>query len=368
MTLLIVGGLSIDHVTTAEGTTHVGLCGGNAIYAAVGARLWLEDIAVVGAVGADYPPAWVEELSAHGIDTSGVLRVATLHPLIFSVRYGADGERVPYVPVDALEAAGASIPDRLRSRGEAMLELVDVDSIRVRPDQVPDHLRSPEALLLVPSPRDWQPGWVAAFRPRTKTVLVDPEEEGPSELSPRDLADAFSDVDVALPSLRQLGGLSCPGPREAAKAIAGFGPSVVVVKLGARGSFVYDARTANGFLVPAYPSTVVDATGAGDAYCGGFMAGLHLSGDPATAALYAAVSASFAIEAHGALAGLHAARTAALGRVDWLRGQGHEWNGRPQDAAAQPEVNPDAVSLRDGGCSGNSGHHSRAGITEVNSD
>ena len=159
-----------------------------------------------------------------------------------------------------------------------------------------------------------------------------------------------------------------PPPSAPSPSLSFFLPLFFVFKLGARGSFVYDARTANGFLVPAYPSTVVDATGAGDAYCGGFMAGLHLSGDPATAALYAAVSASFAIEAHGALAGLHAARTAALGRVDWLRGQGHEWNGRPQDAAAQPEVNPDAVSLRDGGCSGNSGHHSRAGIPEVNRD
>jgi len=319
MTLLVVGGLSIDHVTTPDGVAHLGLCGGNAIYAAVGARLWVDDVAVVGAAGVDYPSGWIDELATHGIDMTGVLRVGEPHPLVFSVRYLADGERVPFVPLNALEEAGGPIPDRLRSRGDASLELVNVDSIRVRPTQVPDHLRSPDALLVVPGPRDWQPEWVSAFRARTKIVLLDPEEEGPSELTREDLAVAFSEVDVALPSLRQLGGLGCPGPREAAAAIADFGPRVAVIKLGARGSFVYEAARGRESIVPAYPANVVDPTGAGDAYCGGFMAGLHLSNDPATAAQFGAVSASFAIESHGALAGLRARRSDAMRRLDWMR-------------------------------------------------
>ena len=44
------------------------------------------------------------------------------------------------------------------------------------------------------------------------------------------------------------------------------------------------------------PNKVVDTTGAGDAFCGGFQVGLFETGDPVQAALYGAVSASFVIE------------------------------------------------------------------------
>jgi sugar/nucleoside kinase (ribokinase family) len=322
MTLLVVGGLSIDHVTTPDGVAHVGLCGGNAVYAAIGARLWVDDVAVVGAAGIDYPPAWIDALATHGIDVTGVVRVDEPHPLVFAVRYLADGERVPFVPMQALQEAGEPIPDRLRDRGDASLELVNVDAVRVRPAQVPEHLRSPDALLVVPGPRNWQPEWVRAFRARTETILLDPEEEGPSELTREDLAAAFSGVDVALPSLRQLGGLGCADPLEAAAAIAALGPRVAVVKLGARGSLVHEPARQRDFIVPVYPSNVVDPTGAGDAYCGGFMAGLHLGHDPVTAAQCGAVSASFAIESHGALAGLGSRRTDAMRRLAWMRRAG----------------------------------------------
>lgn len=82
------------------------------------------------------------------------------------------------------------------------------------------------------------------------------------------------------------------------------------------------------------------------------MAGLHLSGDPATAARYGAVSASFAIEAHGALAGLHAARMAALRRVDWLRREGHQGAGHLRNARSQPDAHPGAANRTDGGDGG----------------
>ena len=77
------------------------------------------------------------------------------------------------------------------------------------------------------------------------------------------------------------------------------------VKLGEQGSMVCDARTGILTHVPAFPAEVVDTTGAGDSYCGGFLAGL-VAGRPLTeCAAMGTVSASYVIEACGALETKH---------------------------------------------------------------
>jgi sugar/nucleoside kinase (ribokinase family) len=91
---------------------------------------------------------------------------------------------------------------------------------------------------------------------------------------------------------------------QAAEAFAAMGTKLVVLKLGARGQYVYDARARRRWHVPAYPSRVVDVTGAGDGYCGGFLVGLCETGDALEAALRGCVSASLAVEGTGALYGL----------------------------------------------------------------
>jgi ribokinase len=50
------------------------------------------------------------------------------------------------------------------------------------------------------------------------------------------------------------------------------------------------------------PTRVGDATGAGDAFCGGFSAGYLATNDAEVAGMYGAVSASFAIEDFGIFA------------------------------------------------------------------
>jgi ribokinase len=71
--------------------------------------------------------------------------------------------------------------------------------------------------------------------------------------------------------------------------------------------------------VPAYPAKVRDVTGAGDAYCGGFLTGLAETEDPVEAALRGAVSASLVVEGVGALYALDSAAGLAQARLDSLR-------------------------------------------------
>ena len=59
---------------------------------------------------------------------------------------------------------------------------------------------------------------------------------------------------------------------EGAKALIEMGVSLVAVKLGAKGCYVTDGR--KNHLIKPYQVNVVDTTGAGDAFCTGFLYGL----------------------------------------------------------------------------------------------
>jgi sugar/nucleoside kinase (ribokinase family) len=103
-----------------------------------------------------------------------------------------------------------------------------------------------------------------------------------------------------------------------AEALAAYGCEILVIKRGEGGQFVYDSGARTRWEVPAYPSRIVDPSGAGDAFCGGFLAGYRDSYDPVQAALYGNISASLVVEgigpfyAIGALPGLAKARLEAL--------------------------------------------------------
>src|SRR5450759_3715236 len=79
-----------------------------------------------------------------------------------------------------------------------------------------------------------------------------------------------------------------------------LGPRVVVLKMGDAGAYLAtpDRRVR---LAPP-PTTMVDATGAGDTFCGSFLARI-LAGDAAEpAARYAGVAAALKCAGYGAVA------------------------------------------------------------------
>jgi sugar/nucleoside kinase (ribokinase family) len=92
----------------------------------------------------------------------------------------------------------------------------------------------------------------------------------------------------------------CHSMVEAAASIRALGPSLVIIKRGEHGAMLFD--DAGVFCAPAVPlSTVVDPTGAGDTFAGGFMGYLHGSGgvDPIRlrqATVVGTLLASFCVE------------------------------------------------------------------------
>ena len=65
--LWVLGNLTIDDLVLPDGTTAMGLCGGNAIFAAIGGRLWSSRIGLAARIGPDFPKRHVQSLKAAGI-------------------------------------------------------------------------------------------------------------------------------------------------------------------------------------------------------------------------------------------------------------------------------------------------------------
>ena len=77
---------------------------------------------------------------------------------------------------------------------------------------------------------------------------------------------------VVMPSENELKMLTGKDFKEGSKTLLREGSNIVAVKLGEKGCYVTDGKES--YLIKPYKTKVVDTTGAGDAYCAGFLYGL----------------------------------------------------------------------------------------------
>jgi len=89
----------------------------------------------------------------------------------------------------------------------------------------------------------------------------------------------------------------------AIRQLQNAGASNVVVKCGAAGCLLAEGRSAT-VAVPAHPVDAVDTTGAGDCFCGGFLAAMLRELDPVEAARIANVCGALSATQAGGTGGL----------------------------------------------------------------
>src|SRR6185503_3795990 len=71
--LLIVGSVAFDDIDGPFGM-HENLLGGSASFISRAASYFTHDVSVIGVVGDDFPGSYLEEMTAQGIDVSGIER------------------------------------------------------------------------------------------------------------------------------------------------------------------------------------------------------------------------------------------------------------------------------------------------------
>jgi ribokinase len=315
---VIAGCLTTDSIVTATNEQIRRTCGGNALYAAAGVHVWDQAVGLVARVGEDYPPSCLDALGA-ALDLSGVRRLAGPHPIHVTFAYRADGSRTRRLPPDVI----AGLPEAWRSE---FVDDTDDDerylAATPTPDDVPSRWLAESVGFHVPSLLTASvERLVSAIRTARPTALITLDAPW---FARRDLTLAtdlsiLASVDVVLPSEADLRALHPEGSLvDAARDLLARGAPAVVVKVGAEGSIVVDAD-GTATAVPAAPVEAVDPTGAGDAFCGGFLVGLRETGDLLDAAAYGTASASFAVEERSALPVFSVRREVAEARRELVR-------------------------------------------------
>ena len=322
---VIVGGLREDYFITPSGEAHLGKLGGNALYAAVGARLWTSGVGLIARVGTNFPAGWLDVIAARGIDTGGV--VVAPGPLDSRTFYAYRTleQREDTDPAGHFARLGLPLPAALEGYTLSTLGQEDpavFGPLAVRPDEVATGYLGARAFHLAPYDFSVHMTLPDRLRRGGRTLTCDPSVRYMHPDYAAEVRHLLSQLDAFLPSEMEtraffpdlVGNLW-----GAAEAFGSLGPGCVVLKLGARGQYVYVPASGRRWHVPAYPAHVVDVTGAGDAYCGGFLVGLDQTGDPLEAALRGCVAASLVVEGLGALYALDQPRERLTERLTELR-------------------------------------------------
>jgi sugar/nucleoside kinase (ribokinase family) len=319
----VIGAFTIDNIITHNGDVHLHQCGGNAFYAAAGARLWSDKVGVVARIGEDYPRARVKELEAAGVDIAGVHAIPGPHLMQGGILYDGQGAAAAFVPREYFASRGQAVPAGMPpefpdrnpdTRDKAQLTFAP------EPEDVPERYLTADSFHLPPRYYVKHQRSLAFLKQHGIQVFLDPGAWYMREKDEEKISVLFRNVDVLLPSEFEVraffGQADLAG---VAVKLASFGPRIVVVKIGSQGSLVYDRDHDKFYQVPVYPATVVDPTGAGDSYCGGFMVGYTETQDPLVAAMYGTISSSFVIEGFGAQYSLQFDRARAEERLEMLK-------------------------------------------------
>lgn len=236
-----------------EMSLHTGGCAVNAATAL--ARLGLP-VEVIGKVGNDpFGDFVLNAMKERGIGTRGVKRDAEVGTSATMVMVGADGERrfVHYI--------GAN----------ARLTLDDVDFSMVEKASIL-HVAG---TLVLPG-IDGQPTAELLQRARAAgvTTFLDTVWDDKGRWM-KLLAPCLPYVDYFVPSLaeaQKLTGLD--DPAQVGRALLDCGVGTAALKIGADGCLVMNGE-GQSIRLPAFEVDVVDATGAGDAFAAGFIAGVY---------------------------------------------------------------------------------------------
>jgi sugar/nucleoside kinase (ribokinase family) len=273
--ILVVGSVAYDTISTPGGRAE-NILGGSANYFSLAASLFSE-VNVVGVVGEDYRPEDLRLLEQRQVDLSGLQKVAgkTFH---WEGRYEFDMNEAITVEtqLNVFKDFNPTLPEHFKKSPFVFLANIDPE-LQMR---VLEQIESPKLVGA-----DSMNFWIKSKPESLRKVLSKIDVLLINEGEARDLTGNWNIV-------------------QAVKEIAAMGPRAVVVKRGEYGFvMLFEGKY---FILPAYPvSTVVDPTGAGDTFAGGFFGYLSKQPDPWSffhfkqACVQGCLTASFTVQDFG---------------------------------------------------------------------
>ena len=289
MSLIAVGTIAFDSIKTPVGQADR-VVGGAASYICLAASHFVKKQNLISVIGEDFPQEFLKELKSRGVDQNGLKLIEGGKSFFWEGSYHDDliKRDTLLTELNVLEGWSPVVPDEAKNTEFVMLGNLDPSLQTSVLDQM-----SIKPRLVVLDTMDF---WMDIAMDNLKSVI--------------------SRVNVLMindDEARQLSGEN--SLINAAKEIHKLGPETIVIKKGEHGALMFENNKK--FFTPAYPlDKVVDPTGAGDTFAGGFiglLASKNSTGweEKKQAIVAGAVLASFTCEAFGTK------RLAELTTNDW---------------------------------------------------
>jgi sugar/nucleoside kinase (ribokinase family) len=284
--ILVVGSIGFDTIQTPEGKVdHI--LGGSANYFSLAASLY-SNVRVVGVVGRDYADEHLAPLRQRQVDVTGIEHRdgKTFH---WTGSYQADMNEATTLATElnVLQTFNPILPASYHDSETVFLANIDPE-LQIK---VLDQVKAPK-LIGCDTMNYWIKSKLDALKTVLKRVHVLLVNEGEA---------------------RMLTGK--PNAIAACEELTKLGPKAVVIKRGEYGFVLYSA--GQYFILPAFPiAHVIDPTGAGDTFAGGFFGYLaRLQGELnfetlKQACVHGCLLASFTVENFG---------IANLESLDWTK-------------------------------------------------
>ena len=272
MSILTVGSVAYDHIITPYDERERSL-GGSVVYFSLAAQHF-SPINLVAVVGDDFTRQDADVLTSHHINLDG-LEYRTGKTFSWKGEYLANwNDRVTHdTQLNVFETFNPEIPASYKDT-----EVVFLGNIAPKlQKQVLDQMNKPRIVVL-----DTMNLWITKNR--------------------NDLLEVLKHVDHLLindSEARLLSGKT--NIMDAAKVISEMGPSTLCIKKGEHGALLI--RDEQVFTAPAYPfCRVVDPTGAGDSFAGGYVGYVTAAGNEdwstlKKATIFGSIMGSYTVEA-----------------------------------------------------------------------
>jgi sugar/nucleoside kinase (ribokinase family) len=272
LSIVVVGSVAFDTIDTPAGKVERAI-GGSATYFSIAAS-YFAPVRLVAVTGEDFTGEHRSVLEKRGVDLEGLSVVEGGKTFFWEGRYGKDPNERDTITTElnVFDGFDPQMPESYRDSEWLFLGNIDPDiQLKVLEQMEGDPYVGCDTMNF------WIEGKPDSLRELLKRINI-------LFINDSEARMLSGEINIVT----------------AARAILEMGPEALVIKKGEHGAFLFTGDFR--FFAPAYPlAEVVDPTGAGDSFAGGFMGYLAGSGSRQgrhlrRAMLYGTAAASFTCE------------------------------------------------------------------------
>lgn len=310
---VIAGRLNRDYILPISGKPLMDGLGGNLAYAAVGLSLWHGTAGLVARVDAAFPKGKLQRFQQLGFDLSGIS--TTPYPLDMRrfLAYADDGTAYTKNPVQHFADRGIPFPPALlgyQPGAPQYSSRTQTTPRAVQISELPDEYLEASAVHICQIDylsHQLLPSLFRQGRATTITLSSDPGYMSPTFWD--EIPGLLSEITAFITTEAEMRAVFHGKQTDLwvmAEQISRWGPEFILIRSERWGYGLFDRDRGKRLVIPDYQTRVVDPTGAGDAFAGGFLAGYRQYYDPVEAALMGSAAASLIAEGVGVFFALEA--------------------------------------------------------------